>query len=135
VLAAVAEPVEPHFLWRPRLRDADDDMVLEAAVNGRPQAIATFNARDFAGVGKAITEIQPCRMSAALAEIPSGTRESCLNFGDRFDEDSRRSEQVIKATAHDWVAAAIDDRRGFNKINGSNRLFFRRSPAGVRCRQ
>jgi putative PIN family toxin of toxin-antitoxin system len=50
VLAAVAVPVEPHFLWRPRLRDADDDMVLEAAVNGRADAIATFNARDFAGV-------------------------------------------------------------------------------------
>jgi putative PIN family toxin of toxin-antitoxin system len=50
VLAAVAEPVEPHFLWRPRLRDADDDMVLEAAVNGRVDAIATFNARDFVGV-------------------------------------------------------------------------------------
>ena len=49
-VAAVAEPVEPHFLWRPRLRDADDDMVLEAAVNGRAEAIVTFNARDFAGV-------------------------------------------------------------------------------------
>ena len=50
VLAAVAEPVEAHFLWRPRLRDPDDDMVLEAAVNGRANAIATFNARDFTGV-------------------------------------------------------------------------------------
>jgi hypothetical protein len=30
--------------------DADDDMVLEAAVNGRAEAIATFNVRDFAGV-------------------------------------------------------------------------------------
>lgn len=47
VLGAVTEPVEPHFLWRPRLRDPDDDMVLEAAVNGRADAIATFNARDF----------------------------------------------------------------------------------------
>jgi predicted nucleic acid-binding protein len=37
-------------LWRPRLRDADDDMVLEAAANGRADAIATFNTRDFAGV-------------------------------------------------------------------------------------
>ena len=43
-------PSAPHFLWRPRLRDADDDMVLEAAVNGRAEAIATFNARDFTGV-------------------------------------------------------------------------------------
>jgi predicted nucleic acid-binding protein len=50
VLAAVAESVEPHFLWRPRLRDPDDDMVLEAAVNGRAEVIATFNARDFADV-------------------------------------------------------------------------------------
>lgn len=50
VLAAVVEPVESHFLWRPRLRDPDDDMVLEVAVNGRADAIATFNARDFAGV-------------------------------------------------------------------------------------
>jgi putative PIN family toxin of toxin-antitoxin system len=52
MLASVAEPVEPHFLWRPRLRDADDDMVLEAAVNGQAEAIATFNARDFGGVAE-----------------------------------------------------------------------------------
>jgi len=50
VLAAVLEPVEPHFLWRPRLRDADDDMVLEAAVSGHAEAIVTFNSRDFVGV-------------------------------------------------------------------------------------
>jgi putative PIN family toxin of toxin-antitoxin system len=50
VLAALVEPAERHFLWRPKLRDPDDDMVLEAAVNGRADVIATFNARDFAGV-------------------------------------------------------------------------------------
>jgi predicted nucleic acid-binding protein len=33
------------------LRDADDDMVIEAVVNGRAEAIVTFNARDFADVG------------------------------------------------------------------------------------
>jgi putative PIN family toxin of toxin-antitoxin system len=48
VLAALVHPVEPLFLWRPRLRDADDDMVLEAAVNGRADAIVTFNLSDFA---------------------------------------------------------------------------------------
>jgi putative PIN family toxin of toxin-antitoxin system len=46
-LASRVEPVEIRFLWRPVLRDADDDMVLEAAVNGRADAIATFNQRDF----------------------------------------------------------------------------------------
>jgi predicted nucleic acid-binding protein len=46
-LAALVEPVETHFLWRPRLRDPADEMVLEAAVNGRADAIVTFNSRDY----------------------------------------------------------------------------------------
>jgi putative PIN family toxin of toxin-antitoxin system len=44
---AMAEPVETHFLWRPQLRDPNDEMVLEAAVNGRADALVTFNMRDY----------------------------------------------------------------------------------------
>ena len=44
---AMVEPVESHFLWRPQLRDPGDEFVLEAAVNGRAEAIVTFNRRDF----------------------------------------------------------------------------------------
>ena len=44
---AIAEPVETHFLWRPQLRDAGDEMVLEAAINGHADALLTFNKRDF----------------------------------------------------------------------------------------
>jgi predicted nucleic acid-binding protein len=46
-VARVAEPVRLAFLWRPTLPDVDDDMVLEAAVNGRADGIVTFNRRDF----------------------------------------------------------------------------------------
>jgi putative PIN family toxin of toxin-antitoxin system len=44
---ARAEPVRLHYLWRPQLKDADDEMVLEAAVNGRADAILTHNTADF----------------------------------------------------------------------------------------
>lgn len=46
-LCAVAEPVRSRFLWRPQLRDPGDEMVLEAAVNGRADGLVTFNRRDF----------------------------------------------------------------------------------------
>jgi putative PIN family toxin of toxin-antitoxin system len=36
-----------HFLWRPRLADPKDDMVLELAVASRSDYILTFNASDF----------------------------------------------------------------------------------------
>lgn len=45
-LIAMAEPVQMHFRWRPQLHDPGDEMVLEAAVNGRASAIVTFNEKD-----------------------------------------------------------------------------------------
>lgn len=46
-LASAAEPVDLNFLWRPQLADANDELILEAAVNGRASAIVTHNIRDF----------------------------------------------------------------------------------------
>lgn len=40
-------PVEIRFLWRPQLRDPKDEMVLETALNGRADALVTFNRSDF----------------------------------------------------------------------------------------
>ena len=46
--ASASEAVEVSFQWRPQLTDANDEMVLEAAVNGRADALITHNVRDFA---------------------------------------------------------------------------------------
>lgn len=46
-LAALIEPVKTHYLWRPTLRDPNDEIVLETAVNGLANAIVTFNLRDY----------------------------------------------------------------------------------------
>lgn len=44
---AVHQPI--FYLWRPVLRDAKDDMVLEVAVAAACDYIVTFNVRDFVG--------------------------------------------------------------------------------------
>ena len=46
--AAAAEPVEVYFQWRPQLSDPDDEIVFEAAANGRADALITHNVDDFA---------------------------------------------------------------------------------------
>ena len=51
-VVSVAEPVRLAFLWRPVLRDSDDDMVLETAVNGRADRLVTFNRKDFGATGE-----------------------------------------------------------------------------------
>lgn len=51
-LAALLEPVEIHFRWRPQARDPSDEMVLEAAINGSADALVTYNVADFRSAGE-----------------------------------------------------------------------------------
>ena len=45
-LCSVCQPVVVRVHWRPQSPDAGDDLVIDAAVNGRADTIATFNLRD-----------------------------------------------------------------------------------------
>jgi putative PIN family toxin of toxin-antitoxin system len=51
-LATVAEQVLIHFLWRPILTDAEDEHVLDLAMNGRADMLVTFNQDDFTEASK-----------------------------------------------------------------------------------
>lgn len=46
-LASAIEPVQVHYAWRPQLPDPGAEMVLDAALNGRADALMTYNLRDF----------------------------------------------------------------------------------------
>ena len=48
-LAGQCHLQEIHFLWRPFLPDADDDMALELALAAGCQHIITHNVKDFTG--------------------------------------------------------------------------------------
>ena len=43
---------EIYFLWRPFLKDAKDDFVLELAIESNSQYIITYNVKDFNGIDK-----------------------------------------------------------------------------------
>lgn len=58
-LALHVLPVSGWFQWRLQLRDPADEMVLEAAVNGRADTLLSFNRRDFGDA--------PARFGVALA--------------------------------------------------------------------
>lgn len=49
-LCSVAHHRQVFFLWRPFLRDPNDDMVLEVAVEAQCAYIVTFNLRHFVGI-------------------------------------------------------------------------------------
>lgn len=51
-ICEVATAQEIFFLWRPFLRDAGDDFVLEIAVAAGSDAIVTHNVKDFRGAEK-----------------------------------------------------------------------------------
>lgn len=53
-LLGAAEPVEVSYQYRPQLSDPGDEMVLEAAINGRADAIVSFNQSDYRKDGRII---------------------------------------------------------------------------------
>jgi putative PIN family toxin of toxin-antitoxin system len=67
-LATVAERVLIHFLWRPVLTDAEDEHVLDLAMNGRADMLVTFNQDDFAEASKTF-QIEVVTPAAALRQL------------------------------------------------------------------
>lgn len=51
-VARVCTPISLRFLWRPRLKDPADEMVLETAVNGGADLLVTFDVRHLAATAR-----------------------------------------------------------------------------------
>lgn len=66
-LTSIAHLQNVYYLWRPFLRDPDDDMVLECAVASNSQYLVTHNIRDFQRIGElGVTPITPASFLALL---------------------------------------------------------------------
>lgn len=69
-LASVAHLQDVYYLWRPFLRDPDDDMVLECAVASGSPYIVTHNVRDFRSTESlGVKPITPAEFLALLRSL------------------------------------------------------------------
>lgn len=69
-LASLAHLQDIHFLWRPFLKDPDDDMVLECAVAAACSHIVTHNVRDFRrSVQLGVQAVTPAEFLQLLKEV------------------------------------------------------------------
>jgi hypothetical protein len=70
-LASQSHLQEIHFLWRPFLPDADDDMVLELAFAAGCPHIITHNVKDFHGSEQlGVTAISPGEFLNTIRKKP-----------------------------------------------------------------
>lgn len=68
-LCLCCEPVDLYYLWRPRARDPADDMVLETALNGRADRLATFNTGNFTAAARfGLAVVHPRELLRQLQE-------------------------------------------------------------------
>jgi putative PIN family toxin of toxin-antitoxin system len=68
-LCRVSTHCRIHYLWRPMLRDPNDDMVLEVAVAAQADCIVTHNRDDFAAAaGFGIRIVSPTQLLNQIGE-------------------------------------------------------------------
>lgn len=70
-LCRVANHRPVYYLWRPFLKDPNDDMVLELAVAAACDCIVTFNVRDFEGAEQLGVSLRtPREFLREIGELP-----------------------------------------------------------------
>lgn len=69
-LCALGHAHNIYFLWRPYLRDAKDELVLDLAVAAQCDCIITYNQKDFVGTEKfGIRVLDPKTFLAEIGEL------------------------------------------------------------------
>ena len=69
-ICRVGNHQEVYYLWRPLLKDSNDDMVLELAVAGGCAYLVTYNRSDFAGAERfGIRIVTPLEFLQEIGEL------------------------------------------------------------------
>src|SRR5262245_2384934 len=110
--ASAAEGVDVNFRWRRQLRDAKDELVLEAAVNGRADALVTHNVRDFQPAARLF---KVARLSAPRAAKGNGIMSRTaypLKLPASVKAAAMRLAKADGVSLNQFIAVAVAEKVG-----------------------
>ena len=125
--AAVAEPVEVRFRPRPLLYDPNDEIVIEAASNGRADAIVTHNVKDLRiGADPWYRHRYTGRNSQETKTMSGSARSKYpLHLPASLKEAAARLARNDGVSLNQWITAAVAQKVG--AVETANELLARRA--------
>jgi predicted nucleic acid-binding protein len=111
-VVAVAEPIQLHFLWRPRLKDPADEMVLETAVNGRADRLVTFNLRRLKGAAEAfgIRVVTPPEAWKEIQRDHAKKNNVALRLQSSLLEEARKVSETEGVALNQFINVAVAEK-------------------------
>jgi hypothetical protein len=97
-------------LWRPVLRDADDEMVLETAVNGQADRLLTFNERDFRRYRPARRNGREARPRLAGMEERMTQANYALRLQASIKAEAERLAKAEGTTLNQFINVAVAEK-------------------------
>jgi hypothetical protein len=109
-LCAVCTPVEISFLWRPMLRDADDEMVLEVAVNGRADLLAYVQRAGFRRSGPGRRDGRAAGSRVAIVEERMTQANYALRLQASLKAEAERLAKAEGTTLNQFINVAVAEK-------------------------
>jgi putative PIN family toxin of toxin-antitoxin system len=124
-LAGIIEPVKVYYRWRPQMQGVDDEMVLDAAINGRADTIVTHNLRDFAAAASRFN-LRVASPAALVGEVLKMSKSAYpVKLPPSLGNAAQKLAEEDGVSLSQWVAIAVAQK--ISSVETAEGFFQRKS--------
>ena len=110
-LVKVSITVRLRFLWRPRLKDPADEMVLETAANGAADRLVAFNLRHLGAAARGNSAFaRPCRAKCGGRFENMRRSNVALRLQESLLEEARRVSETEGVALNQFINVAVAEK-------------------------